>query len=242
MWSIYRKEINLFFSSLIAYLVIGAFLVINGIFIWLLPDSNILETGYATLDQLFTISPFVLLFLVPAVTMRSFAEENLSGTIEILRTKPISNVQIVLAKFLAGVTLSIIAILPTLVYFYTVYQLSNPLGNMDVGATVGSYIGLVLLAAAYVSIGIFSSSLTNNQIVSFILATVICFFFYGIVDWIIDLPSLRPYEGFLSYLGLQPHYVSFSNGVVDSRDVIYMLCFMALFITLTKTRLESTKW
>ena len=242
MLTILRKEINLFFSSLIAYLVIAVFLVINGIFLWLLPDSNVLAQGYATLEQLFSISPWVLMFLVPAITMRMFAEEQKTGTIEILLTKPISDVQIILGKFLAGTTLVFLSILPTLVYFFAVYQLSNPIGNMDVGGTVGSYIGLLMIGAVYVAIGLFASSLTDNQIVAFIFALLTCFFFYGVTDWILGIPALRSVEGFIAFLGLQDHYNSISRGVIDSRDMIYFLGFIVIFVFLTKTRIASRKW
>lgn len=242
MLTILRKEINLFFSSLIAYLVIAVFLVINGIFLWLLPDSNILSQGYATLEQLFSISPWVLMFLVPAITMRMFSEEQKTGTIEILLTKPISDLQIIMGKFLAGTALVFLSILPTMVYFFTVYQLSNPVGNMDVGGTVGSYLGLLMIGAVYVSIGLFASSLTDNQIVAFILALLVCFFFYGVTDWILSIPVLRPFEDFIAFLGLQDHYNSISRGVIDSRDMIYFIGFIAIFVFFTKTRIASRKW
>lgn len=242
MITVLRKEINLFFSSLIAYLVIAVFLIINGIFLWLIPDGNILSSGYATLEQLFTISPWVLMFLVPAITMRMFAEEQKTGTFEILATKPISDTQIVLGKFWAGTILVLLSILPTLVYFYTVYQLANPIGNVDVGGTIGSYIGLLFIGAVYVAIGVFASSLTDNQIVSFILALVICFFFYGVTDWILGIESLRGAQSFISYIGLQSHYNSISRGVVDTRDLVYFIGFIALFIVFTKTRIALRKW
>jgi ABC-2 type transport system permease protein len=242
MITVLRKEINLFFSSLIAYLVIAVFLIINGIFLWLIPDGNILSSGYATLEQLFTISPWVLMFLVPAITMRMFAEEQKTGTFEILATKPISDTQIVLGKFWAGTILVLLSILPTLVYFYTVYQLANPIGNVDVGGTIGSYIGLLFIGAVYVAIGVFASSLTDNQIVSFILALVICFFFYGVTDWILGIESLRGVQSFISYIGLQSHYNSISRGVVDTRDLVYFIGFIALFIVFTKTRIALRKW
>ncbi len=242
MITVLRKEINLFFSSLIAYLVIAVFLIINGIFLWLLPDGNILSAGYATLEQLFTISPWVLMFLVPAITMRMFAEEQKTGTFEILATKPISDTQIVMGKFWAGTILVFLSILPTLVYFYTVYQLANPVGNIDVGGTIGSYIGLLFIGAVYVAIGVFASSLTDNQIVSFILALIICFFFYGVSDWILGLESLRGLQNFISYIGLQSHYNSISRGVVDTRDLVYFIGFIAIFIVFTKTRIALRKW
>jgi len=243
MLTVLRKEISLFFSSLIAYLVIAVFLIINGVFLWVLPDSNILSQGYASLDQLFGISPYVFMFLVPAVTMRMFAEEKKTGTIEILATKPISDLQIILGKFLAGTLLVLLALLPTLVYFYTVYDLAAPTGNVDVGATMGSYIGLFFIGAVYVSMGIFASSITDNQIVSFILAFFLCFLSYSLLDWVKDLEMWSPsIQEVLRSLALQSHYASISRGVIDSRDLTYFLGLMATFIVFTKTQLAARKW
>ena len=243
MLTVFRKEINLFFSSLIAYLVIAVFLVINGVFLWLLPSSDILSEGYASLEQLFSISPYVFMFLVPAVTMRMFAEERKTGTIEILATKPISDLQIVLGKFLAGTVLVLLALLPTLVYFYTVYQLSNPAGNMDVGGTIGSYFGLFFIGAVYVSMGVFASSITDNQIVSFILAFFFCFVSYSLFDWLTDLSDISLlWQELLKGVGIQSHYTSISRGVLDSRDLIYFLGVIAIFTALTKTQLAARKW
>lgn len=242
MLTIFRKEINLFFSSLIGYLVIVVFLAINGVFLWLLEQGSILGSGYATLDQMFGLAPWVFMFLIPAITMRSFAEEIKTGTLEILATKPVSEFKIVMGKFLAGATLVFLALLPTLVYFYSVYQLASPVGNMDVGGTLGSYIGLLLIGGAYVAIGVFASSLTDNQIVSFLLAAFMCFVFYGLFDWIREFRALASVDGLFAYLGLQTHYNSVSRGVIDTRDVIYFASFMLVFIFLTKTRLESRKW
>lgn len=242
MWSIFKKEINLFFSSLIAYLVIIVFLAINGIFLWLLPGQNILDFGYASLEQLFTISPWVFMFLIPAITMRSFAEEKKGGTIEILATKPISDLAIVMGKLWAGIALVVFSLIPTLVYFYTVYQLADPVGNVDVGATWGSYIGLLLIGSAYVSIGIFASSFTDNQIVSFILALFLCFVFYALLEWMRDFSALRAVDHVLAYISLQTHYLSLSRGVIDTRDVVFFGSFIAVFVAFTKTRLESRKW
>lgn len=242
MITVLRKEINLFFSSLIGYLAVAVFLVINSIFLWVLNDGSILGSGYATLDQFFIISPWVFMFLIPAITMRSFAEEFKTGTIEILATKPISDLQIVLGKFLAGWALIIIALLPSLVYFYSIYQLADPIGNVDVGAILGSYIGLLLLGGAYLAIGLWASSLTDNQIVSFILAILLCFVFYALLDWIRAIETFASFDEVIAFIGLQAHYNSVSQGVIDTRDVIYFLGFMLLFIFITKTRLESRKW
>ena len=242
MLTLLRKEINLFFSSAMAYLVIGVFLFLNSFFLWVLPDGNILDQGYATLEQLFTIAPWVLLFLVPAITMRMFAEEQKTGTFEFLATKPISDLQIVLAKFYAGSVLVLLSILPTLVYFYTVYNLANPVGNMDVGATIGSYIGLLFIGCVYVAIGLYASSLTDNQIVSFILAMLMCFFFYGVSTWVLGIEALRGLQTVIAYIGLQQHYNSISRGVVDTRDLVYFIGLISLFMVLTKTRLSLRKW
>ena len=178
MYSVYRKEINSFLSSLIAYIVIIVFLMMVGLFMWVIPDTSVLSYNYATLDQLFTLAPLVFLFLIPATTMRSFAEERQTGTIEFLSTKPISELEIVGAKFLANLTLVLFALLPTAIYYYSVYKLGYPEGNLDSGGIMGSYIGLFFLAAVFVAIGIFVSSITNNQIVSFILAAFLCFICY----------------------------------------------------------------
>ena len=242
MITVLRKEINLFFSSLVGYMAVAVFLAINSIFLWVLNDGSILGSGYATLDQFFIISPWVFMFLIPAITMRSFAEEFKTGTIEILATKPISDLQIVLGKFLAGWGLIIIALLPSLVYFYSIYQLAQPVGNVDVGAIIGSYIGLLLLGGAYLAIGLWASSLTDNQIVSFILAILFCFVFYALLDWIRAIESFAAFDEIIAFIGLQSHYNSVSQGVLDTRDVIYFLGFMLLFIFITKTKLASRKW
>ncbi|MEO1624977.1 MAG: ABC transporter permease, partial [Bacteroidota bacterium] len=188
MLSIFFKEVNTFFSSLIGYIVIGTFLVIMGLVMWVFPDYSILGYEYATMDQLFGIAPVIFVFLIPAITMRSFAEENQTGTIELLVTRPLSDWQIIGGKYLACLLLVIFAILPTLCYYYSVYQLGAPKGNLDSGAIMGSYIGLVLLGGVFVAIGIFASSLTNNQIVAFILATFLCFFFYYAFFYLSKLP------------------------------------------------------
>ena len=175
MWSLYKKELSNFFSSLIGYLTIAVFLVLTGLMLWVLKsDFNILDYGYAGMDGLFLIGPFLYLFLIPAITMRSLAEEKRTGTIEMLMTRPLSDWTIVFAKFLASWTLVLISLLPTLVCYVSVYTLGDPVGNIDTGSVVGSYIGLLLLGGAFVAIGLFCSSLTNNQIVSFILAALLC--------------------------------------------------------------------
>ncbi|HHM20718.1 MAG TPA: gliding motility-associated ABC transporter permease subunit GldF, partial [Bacteroidetes bacterium] len=178
MLTLFFKEINTFFSSLIGYIVVGVFLVILGLVMFVFPDTSLLNYNYATLDQLFDIAPMVFLFLIPALTMRSFSEEQQTGTIELLATKPLTDWQIVLGKYLANLTLVAFALLPTLLYFYTVHELGSPKGNLDTGAIIGSYIGLFFLAGVFVAIGLFASSLTDNQVIAFLLAVFLCFIFY----------------------------------------------------------------
>jgi len=243
MISLLKKEIRTFLSSLIGYVVICVFLLITGLFMWIFPgDSNILDMGYANIDTLFFISPWVFMFLIPAVTMRSFAEEKRAGTIELLFTKPLTDTQIILAKYFAGLLLVVIALIPTLIYFITVYSLGNPVGNIDTGGTWGSYIGLLLLAAGYVAIGIFASSITNNQIVSFLVAAMLCFFMFTGFQSLGSFDLFGSLDDFIMKLGIQDHYSSLSRGLIDSRDVVYFFALIAIFILLTKTVLGSRKW
>jgi ABC-2 type transport system permease protein len=243
MISLYRKEILSFFSTITAYLVIGVFLLLTSLFLWLFPNAfNLLDSGYAAIDGLFLIAPWVLMFLIPAITMRMFADEHKAGTMEFLLTKPLTDFQIIGAKFLAGFTLVLISLLPTLLYFYSIYQLGNPVGNIDVGAVVGSYIGLMFLAAAYVSIGLFASVLTDNQIISFIIAVMICFFLYMGVEEIAALGLMGGFDVFFAKLGINEHYTSISRGVIDSRDVLYFLSIVTTFGWATRLVLQSRKW
>lgn len=242
MYAIFKKEITLFFSSLIGYITIGVFLLAVGLFMWVLPDFNIFDNNYATLEQLFSIAPFVFMFLIPAITMRSFAEEQKTGTIEILSTKPVTDFQIVMGKFWAGMVLVIFSLLPTLLYFYTVSDLAVPKGNIDTGATWGSYIGLLFLGGAYLAIGLFASSLTDNQIVSFIVGMFLCFFFYQLLDFLRGLSFLNGADALFESISIQSHYTSISRGVVDTRDLIYFISFIAVFLLTTKTIIQSRKW
>ena len=243
MFSIFKKEINSFFSSLIGYIVIGVFLIVMGLFIWVFPDTNILDYGYATLDSLFAIAPNILMFLIPAITMRSFAEETQSGTIELLATRPLTDLEIILAKYFANLFLVFFAILPTLLYYYTVHQLGSPVGNVDSGAMWGSYIGLLLLGGTFVAIGIFASSLTNNQIVSFILAVFLCFFFFMAFDLLSNFGSfVGKIDDLVEKIGINYHYTSISRGLIDTRDIIYFLSFIVGFLMMTKTAMERRKW
>jgi ABC-2 type transport system permease protein len=243
MKALLLKEIRTFLSSLIGYVVVAVFLLLTGLFLWIFDgDFNILQSGFASIEPLFFISPWVLMFLIPAITMRSFAEEKRTGTIELLITKPITDAQIIGAKYLAGFLLVIIAIAPTLIYYFTVYTLGDPVGNIDSGGTWGSYIGLLLLAAGYVAIGIFSSSITSNQIVSFLVAAMLCVFMYTGFSSIASFELLGAADSFILNLGMQAHYNSLSRGLIDSRDVVYFAAIIIIFLLLTKTVLSSRKW
>ncbi|NNC82386.1 MAG: gliding motility-associated ABC transporter permease subunit GldF [Flavobacteriales bacterium] len=243
MWALLNKEINGFLSSLIGYVVIIVFLLMVSLFMWIFPgDMNVLDKGYAEMDTLFLIAPWVFLFLIPAITMRSFSEEKRTGTLELLLTKPLSVWQIILAKFFSGWLLTIISILPTVVYYFSIYNLADPIGNVDSGGILGSYIGLGFLSAGFVSIGIFASSLTENQIVAFILAVFLCFFIFIGFESIASFDLLGPLDSLMLDLGINEHYRSMSRGVVDSRDVLYFLGLCTVFLLLTKTSVESHRW
>ena len=243
MFTLYKKELSGFFSSLIGYLTIAVFLVLTGLMLWVLKsDFNILDYGFASLDGLFLIGPFLYLFLIPAITMRSLAEERRGGTIEMLMTRPLSDWTIVWAKFLAAWTLVLISLLPTLVAYFSVVALGDPVGNIDTGSVVGSYIGLLLLGGAFVAIGLFCSSLSQNQIVSFILAAVVCAAAYLGFESLHNMGILGGADLFVKRLGMMDHYQSISRGVVDSRDVLYFISVMALFLMATRMVLQSRKW
>ena len=241
MLAIFRKEINSFFSSLTAYVVMGVFLTAVGLLLWVFPSSNVLDYGYADLNSFFYITPFVLLFLVPAVTMRSFAEEFRNGTIELLLTKPLSKWQLVMGKFWANLSLVLLTLAPTFLYFYSVYQLGNPVGNIDTGATLGSYIGLSLLCAVFVSVGLWASSFTDNQIVAFIIGVFICFLLYVGIGAIASLDFWGRFAFSLSWAALDQQYADLGRGLIDSRNVVYLLSIVALFLWLTQNQLERKR-
>jgi ABC-2 type transport system permease protein len=243
MLHIFKKELNTFFSSLIGYIVIGVFLVVMGLVMFVFPDYSLLNYNYATLDQLFDIAPIIFTFLIPAITMRSFAEENQTGTIELLATRPLFDLEIILGKYFACLLLVVFALIPTILYYYTVYQLGSPKGNLDSGAILGSYFGLLFLAAVFVAIGIFASSITNNQIVAFILATFLCFIFHWGFFYISKLPIfVGKIDDVVQMLGIDHHYASISRGVIDTRDLIYFLSVISFFVMLTLVGLERRKW
>ena len=243
MFALINKEIRSFLGSLIGYIVIAVFLTTIGLFLWIFPgETNILDAGYSSIGGLFYIAPWVFMFLIPAITMRLFSEESRTGTIELLLTKPLTDFQIVFAKYISGFLLVLFALLPTLVYFYSVYQLGSPVGNIDVGGTIGSYFGLLFLGSVFVSIGFFSSAITNNQIISFIVAVFLCFFSYVGFESISSLQLFGSIDDLIINLGINTHYLSMSRGVIDTRDVIYFLGIIFLFLLFTKTVLGSRKW
>jgi ABC-2 type transport system permease protein len=242
MLSIYKKEFYAYLSSLVAYITIGIFLTVLGLFLWVFPDTSILVYGYAGLDGLFNTVPYLFMFLIPAITMRTLAEEKKEGTFELLATKPLTDWDIILGKYLAAVTLVLFALIPTLIYYISVYQLGATVGNIDSGAVIGSYIGLFLLGAAFVAIGIFSSSLTKNQIIAFAVAVFLCFITFSGFDSASQILSFQSIDSILINLGINAHYQSISRGVLDTRDLIYFLSFIAIFLVITKTILGGRKW
>ncbi len=243
MLSIFYKEINTFFSSLIGYIVIGVFLIFMGLMLWVFPAYSLLKYSVASLDALFEIAPLIFLFLIPAITMRSFAEEKQTGTIELLVTRPLRDWEIILGKFFACWLLVVFALLPTLLYYYTMHELGSPKGNLDAGAIAGSYIGLALLGGTFVAIGLLASSITDNQIIAFILALFFCFFFHWGFDYLSRLPVfLGKTDDIVQMIGIDYHYMSISRGVLDSRDLIYFISVIGVFLMGSQVALESRKW
>ena len=240
MKSIVLREIKSFFGSPIGYLVIAIFLLLNGFFLWVLDgEFNILKSGFADLSPFFTLAPWILIFLIPAVTMRSFSDEKKQGTIELLFTKPLSLWQIVNGKFLGAFLLIVIAIIPTVVYIYVISSLGMPEGNIDLGSTLGSYFGLLFLVAAYTSIGIFTSTLSENQIVAFLLSVFLCFLFYFGFQGMATYAT--GFEDAIARFGMEYHFKSMSRGVLDTRDILYFVSITVLFLSVTVFKLKSLK-
>jgi ABC-2 type transport system permease protein len=242
MFPILRKEINSFLSSLIAYIIMAIFLTGMGLFMWVFPEYNVLDYGYADLSTLFSMAPYIFMFLIPAVTMRSFAEEKKGGTMELLLTRPLRDWDIILGKYFACFLLILFTLLPTLIYYFSVYVLGNPVGNVDSAGIFGSYIGLLLLAAVFTAIGIFASSISENQIVSFIVAAFLCFLWFAGFSALASLSSTGAWTYLVSQLGLDYHYNALSKGLIDSRNVIYFLSVIVLTLMATRLVLESRKW
>jgi len=231
-------------SSIMGYMVICVFLFIMGIFIWIIPGTefNLLENRMAALDSLFILAPWVFLFLIPAINMRMFAEEKRSGTIETLFTRPLTDLQIVLAKYGASILLVIISLLPTIIYYISIYRMASPAGNIDTAGIMGSYLGLIFLCSGFTAIGIFASSLTQNQIIAFLLSLLLSFLFYNGFEALSTMNLPDGLKSIFSAIGISSHYSSMSRGVIDTRDMIYFLSLSTFFIFLTRYNLEKRKF
>lgn len=234
MWSIARKESGQFFSSLTAYIAIIVFLVVIGLYLFVLPETNILDFGYASLDSFFSLAPWVLMIIIPAITMRSLSEEYRAGTIETLHTRPLTNLEIVGGKYIAVLFVLLLMIIPTIFYVVTLQNLSSS-ASLDTGGIAGSYFGLFLLAAVFAAISIFCSSLTANPVISFLFSVVVCLLMYYGFHALSLLPVFQGNaDYYIEMFGIDFHYRSISRGVVDSRDIIYFfsIIFLALFATI----------
>ena len=242
MIQIFIKEIHVFLNSLIAYIIIAVFLTGIGLLMWVFPETSVLEYGFADMSSFFSMCPFIFMFLIPAITMRMFSEEKRGGTMEILLTRPIMDIDIILGKYLAGVFLVTFSILPTLLYYFTIWHLGNPVGNVDTAGVVGSYFGLFLLGAVFTSIGIFSSSFTENQVTAFVIAVFLCFFFYFGFNAISTVGLFNRNADLIDQIGILYHYNSMSKGLIDTRDLIYFLSVISAMLLLTNLILRSRKW
>lgn len=242
MIRVLAKEFNSFLNSLIAYVVIGVFLTGMGLLMWVFPETSVLDYGYADMDTLFSLGPYVFIFLIPAITMRSFAEEKKAGTMELLLTKPLTDWDIVLGKFFACFLLVLVALLPTVIYYFSIVALGNPAGNIDTPGVIGSYIGLALLAGVFCSVGMVASAITTNQIVAFILAAFLCFIVFTGFESIstLDVWSVNALR--IKQLGILYHYEALSKGLIDSRDVIYFVSVGALMLLISKIILSARSW
>jgi ABC-2 type transport system permease protein len=242
MLSVFLKEVNSFFNSLIAYIVIVVFLTAMGLFMWVFPQYSVLDYGFAEMSTLFAMAPYIFMFLIPAITMRTFAEEKKDGTIELLLTKPLTDWQIILGKYFSSFILVLFALIPTLIYYYSIHSLGDPEGNIDSAAVFGSYIGLSLLGAVFTSIGIFASVISTNQIVSFIIAVFLCFIVYMGFFYLSGLEVWGAAASLIDQLGIAYHYDALSKGLIDSRDVLYFISIIAIMLLLTRLILGSRKW
>ena len=242
IWNLLKKEFHSFFNTPVGYIVLAIFFVGAGLFLWIFPgEYNVLNSGYANIDGLFVLAPWLFLFLCPAVTMRLIAEEKQQGTIELLLTRPISTFSLVVGKFLSAWLIMLVALIPSIIWYATVYILAEPMGNVDSGAFWGSFIGLIFLASVYGSIGLFGSSITRNQLTAFVVSAVICFtMFYGF-ELIGSLFANGNTSLYLKNSGIHAHYQSMSRGVLDSRDMLYMIIITVLFLLGAKTALTRKK-
>lgn len=242
MKEVFVKEVNSFLSSLIAYIVLSVFLIGVGLLVWVFPETSVLEYGYADLGTLFSFGPYVLLFLIPAITMRMFAEEKKGGTMELLFTRPLTDWQIILGKYFSGIFLLLLALLPTILYYYSVSELGNPEGNIDTAAFAGSFLGLFLLGAVFTAVGVFASSITENQIVAFLVALFLCFLLYSGFSSLASIDVWGTGAYIIQQLGILFHYDALSRGLIDSRNLVYFLTLIIILLSLTKLVLSSRKW
>ena len=242
MLQVLSKEFSSFLNSLIAYVVIGVFLLAMGLLMWVFPETSVMDYGYADMQTLFSLAPYVFIFLIPAITMRSFAEEKKAGTMELLFTKPLSDWDIILGKYFSTFLLSLFALLPTLVYYYCIYMLGNPIGNLDTPGIIGSYIGLSMVAAAFCAVGIFASCITPNQIVAFVVGAFLCFLLFSGFESISALPFWSANALAVKQWGVLFHYESMSRGLIDTRDLIYFFSLVLLMLSITKLILGSRQW
>lgn len=237
MFPIFRKELNGLLNSLIAYIAIGVFLLLTWLFVWFYQDSNVLDYGFADMNTFFSITPYIFLLLIPAITMRSFSDEFKTGTIEILFTKPVNDWSIILGKYWATFMIVVLAILPTFIYYFSIKILGNPQGNIDSAAVFGSYLGLLLLGACFCAVCLWASSLTDNQVVAFIIGTTLCYFLY---DGITQLSNI--FNGTLQYyiqsISLSHHYNALGRGLIDSRNVLYLISVIFLMLFFIKLKFE----
>jgi ABC-2 type transport system permease protein len=241
MWAVCKKELRQFFSSLTGYIAIIVFLLLNGLLLFVFPETDILAFGYATLDKFFELAPWILLLLIPAITMRSLSDEFRMGTFELLQTAPLARKKLVAGKYLASLMVVLIALLPTLVYFLSIQRLSSQ-GGLDMGGAIGSYIGLGFLAAVFTAIGVWCSSFTNNAVVAFIAAAFICFLIYSGFAAVSRLPVFAGKgDYYIEMLGIDFHYRSISRGVIDSRDLVYFGSLIFFFLLLTNRNLAKKR-
>ncbi|EDM38725.1 ABC transporter permease; gliding motility-associated protein [Pedobacter sp. BAL39] len=242
MYAVFKRELFSLLNSMMAYITIGVFLLACGLLLWFFPDTSILEYGYAELTGFFSLAPFLFMFMIPAITMRSFAEERREGTYILLATRPLTDWQIIFAKYLACLVVVLFALVPTIVYYISVSRLAFPVGNVDTGAVIGSYLGLLLLGTAFLSVGICASSFTKNQVIAFALSVFICFITYTGFDAMSQVFAWRNLEQVFLGLSVNEHYQSISRGVLDTRDLIYFISFIAVFLGITKLVIGGRKW
>jgi ABC-2 type transport system permease protein len=242
MYAVFKRELFSLLNSLMAYIVIGVFLLVSGLLLWFFPDTSILNYGYAELNGFFSLAPFLFMFLIPAITMRSFAEERREGTYVLLASRPLSDWQIILAKYFACFILVIFALVPTLLYYYSISELGMPKGNIDGGAVAGSYMGLLLLGSAFAAMGIFSSAITKNQVIAFAVAVFLSFIAYTGFDALAKIFAATVIEDIFVWLSVNEHFQSMSRGVLDTRDLAYFISFVLLFLGLTRLVIGGRKW